>query len=65
MIYEVRTYQIVPRSLPEILHRFGEAYEHRKSFSELAAFWYTSGWCRLNHSILTAEKTGEIVSFEM
>ena len=41
MIYEVRTYQIAPRSLPEVLHRFGEAYEHRKSFSEMSAFWYT------------------------
>jgi len=41
MIYEVRTYHIQPRSLPEVLKRFGEAYEKRKEFSQLAAFWYT------------------------
>ena len=41
MIYEVRTYQILPRSLPEVLHRFGEAYEHRKGFSQMSAFWYS------------------------
>jgi len=41
MIYEVRTYHIQPRSLPEVLKRFGEGYEKRKQFSELAAFWYT------------------------
>lgn len=41
MIYEVRTYQILPGSLPEFLHRFGEAYEHRKGFSQMSAFWYS------------------------
>lgn len=41
MIYEVRTYQIQPGSLQEVLSRFGEAYEHRKRYSELAAFWYS------------------------
>lgn len=41
MIYEFRTYQIKPGSLPELLSRFGEAYEHRKKYSPLAAFWYT------------------------
>lgn len=41
MIYEVRSYQITPGSLPEVLHRFEEGYQHRKEFSELAAFWYT------------------------
>lgn len=41
MIYEVRTYDIKPRSLPEVEKRFGEAYEHRKKLSELAAFWHT------------------------
>ena len=41
MIYEMRTYQIAPGSLSQVLERFGEAYEHRKSYSELAAFWYT------------------------
>ena len=41
MIYEVRTYQIKPRSLPEVLKRFGEAYQKRKELSQLFAFWYT------------------------
>jgi hypothetical protein len=41
MIYEVRTYQIKPRSLPEVLKRFGEAYQKRKELSQLYAFWYT------------------------
>ena len=41
MIYEVRTYGLVPRSLAEIEKRFGEAYEYRKKYSELPAFWHT------------------------
>lgn len=41
MIYEVRTYDIKPRSLPEVEKRFGEMYEKRKKYSELAAFWHT------------------------
>ena len=41
MIYEFRTYNLKPGSLQEVLKRFGEAYEHRKKYSELAAFWYT------------------------
>ena len=41
MIYEVRTYTLRPRALPEFLKRFGEAYEKRKQLSELLAFWYT------------------------
>lgn len=41
MIYEMRTYDLKPRSLPEVLKRFGEGYEKRKQFSPLAAFWYT------------------------
>lgn len=41
MIYEVRTYDIKPQSLPEVEKRFGEAYEHRKKFSQLAAYWHT------------------------
>src|SRR5471032_3404221 len=41
MIYEFRTYDIKPGSLPEVEKRFGEAYEYRKRFSELAAFWHT------------------------
>lgn len=41
MIYEFRTSGLKPGSLPEVMKRFGEAYEHRKKYSELAAFWYT------------------------
>ena len=41
MIYEVRTYDLKPHSLPEVEKRFGEAYEHRKKHSLLAAFWHT------------------------
>ncbi len=41
MIYEVRTYDIKPHSLAEVEKRFGEAYEHRKKHSPLAAFWHT------------------------
>ena len=41
MIYEVRTYDLKPRAVPEVEKRFGEAYEKRKKHSELAAFWHT------------------------
>ncbi len=41
MIYEVRTYDLKPRSVPEVEKRFGETYEKRKKYSELAAFWHT------------------------
>ena len=41
MIYEVRTYDLKTRSLPEVEKRFGEAYEKRKKYSEMAAFWHT------------------------
>lgn len=42
MIYEIRTYSIAPGSLAEVEKRFGEGYtEHRKKYSELAAFWHT------------------------
>src|SRR5688572_27162788 len=41
MIYEMRTYDLKPRSLPEVEKRFGEAYEKRKKHSEMAAFWHT------------------------
>ncbi|MBI3044887.1 MAG: NIPSNAP family protein [Betaproteobacteria bacterium] len=41
MIYEVRTYDLKPHSLPEVEKRFAEAYETRKKFSQLAAFWHT------------------------
>lgn len=41
MIYEVRTYNLLPHSVPEFEKRFGEAYEKRKNYSPLAAFWHT------------------------
>ena len=41
MIYEVRTYDLQPHSLPEVEKRFGEAYENRKKISPLAAFFHT------------------------
>ena len=41
MIYEVRTYDVQPHSIPEVEKRFGEAYEHRKKVSPLAAFFHT------------------------
>lgn len=41
MIYEMRTYSLEPGSLAEVEKRFAEAYEHRKKYSELIAFWHT------------------------
>jgi len=41
VIYEIRTYRIAPGSLAEVEKRFGEAYEYRKKYSELTAFWHT------------------------
>jgi hypothetical protein len=41
MIYEFRTYTLVPRALPEFLERFGDALQPRLALSKLAAFWYT------------------------
>src|SRR3954464_10055389 len=41
MIYEMRTYDLKPRALPEVEKRFGEAYEARKKYSELTAFFHT------------------------
>jgi hypothetical protein len=41
MIYEVRTYDVQPHSIAEVEKRFGEAYEHRKKVSPLAAFFHT------------------------
>jgi hypothetical protein len=41
MIYEFRTYDLKPNSLPEVEKRFGEAYEYRKKYSLLSAFWHT------------------------
>ena len=41
MIYEIRTYSLAVGSVAEVEKRFGEAYEYRKKYSELAAFWHT------------------------
>ena len=41
MILEIRTYEIQPGSLAEVEKRYGEAYEHRKKYSPLFAFWHT------------------------
>lgn len=41
MIYEIRTYDLKPRSQPEVEKRFGEAYEKRQKLSAPAAFWHT------------------------
>src|SRR2546428_14022439 len=41
MIYEIRTYKLKPGSLGEVEKRFGEAYEYRKKYSPLTAFWHT------------------------
>ena len=41
MIYEMRTYDLKPKSLPEVEKRFGEAYEKRRKYSELGAFWHS------------------------
>ncbi|MCC7487042.1 MAG: NIPSNAP family protein [Burkholderiales bacterium] len=40
MIYEFRTYDLKPHAVAEFEKRFGEAYENRKAFSPLAAFWH-------------------------
>jgi len=41
MIYEVRTYQVKPGSVPECEKRFAEVIEHREKYSPLGAFWHT------------------------
>jgi hypothetical protein len=41
MIYEIRTYGLKVGSLAEVEKRFAAAYEYRKKYSELAAFWHT------------------------
>lgn len=41
MIYEIRTYRLTPGSVVEVEKRFGEAYEYRKKYSPLLAFWHT------------------------
>ena len=41
MIYEVRTYDLKVRALPEVIKRFGESVDKRQELSTLSAFWYT------------------------
>src|SRR5712664_1727151 len=41
MIYEFRTYTLKPRSLGEVEKRYAEAYEYRKKYSPLTAFWHS------------------------
>jgi len=41
MIYEIRTYTLKPGSVAEVEKRFGDAYDYRKKYSPLAAFWHT------------------------
>jgi len=41
MIYEFRTYNLLPRTQPEFLKRFGEKLPERQKMSRLAAFWTT------------------------
>ena len=41
MIVEMRTYQLKPRSLPEVLKRWAEALPGRLKLSPLAGFWHT------------------------
>ena len=41
MIYEIRTYGLKVGSVTEVEKRYGEAYEHRKKYSELFGFFHT------------------------
>jgi hypothetical protein len=41
MIYEVRTYRLAPRGVPEFIDIFGKAYAKRKALSQMAAFFHT------------------------
>ena len=41
MIYEVRTYDLKPRSVPEFEKRTGEMLAGRLKYSPLGGFWYT------------------------
>lgn len=41
MIYEVRTYQLKPRSVPEFIDTFGKALPVREKVSKLSGFFYT------------------------
>src|SRR5215510_3075465 len=41
MIYEVRTYQVKPGTVPECEKRFADVLAHREKYSPLGAFWHT------------------------
>ncbi|MBH63403.1 MAG: hypothetical protein CL569_13355 [Alphaproteobacteria bacterium] len=41
MIYEFRTYTLIPGGVPKALELFEAGYEHRRKYSELTAFWFT------------------------
>lgn len=41
MIYDVRTYDLTPWSVPEFERRFGEALPEREKISRFGAFWHT------------------------
>ena len=41
MIYEVRTYQLTPESVPEFEKNFADSLPYRVKYSPLAAFWQT------------------------
>jgi NIPSNAP len=41
MIYEVRTYDLRPGTLQEVIKRFGDAYGSGRENLQLSAFWYT------------------------
>ncbi|MBM3924413.1 MAG: NIPSNAP family protein [SAR202 cluster bacterium] len=41
MLYEVRTYTLIPNAIPEYEKRFAQGLAHREKFSKLAAFWHT------------------------
>ena len=41
MIYEIRTYDLKPRSVPEFEKRTGEMIAGRQKYSQLGGFWYT------------------------
>ena len=41
MIYELHTYDLKVGTLAKYEARFAEAYEKRRKYSEMAAFWHT------------------------
>ena len=51
MIYEVRTYRLKPRGVPEFIKIFGKAYEKRKNLSKLSAFFSQRSECSMKSYI--------------